>query len=92
MERSPHDEWIDSTTTPCRPPQPLLVTNQHPPDNLYLHNVQNGQYQSDITRTLFDVMCVIQQNQISTLVFYPCLETFFDTISRRFIHVLISFQ
>ena len=45
MERSPHDEWIDSTTTPCRPPQPLLVTNQHPPDNLYLQNVQNGEYQ-----------------------------------------------
>ena len=43
MERSPHDEWIDSTTTPCRPPQPLLVTNQHPPDNLYLQNVQNGE-------------------------------------------------
>ena len=92
MERSPHDEWIDSTTTPCRPPQPLLVTNQHPPDNLYLHNVQNGQYQSDITRTLFDVMCVIQKKTDIYFDFYPCLETFFDTISRGYIHVLISFQ
>ena len=37
MEGSPHDGWIDSTTT-CRPSPFTSGT-----DNIYLHNVQNGE-------------------------------------------------
>ena len=40
MEGSPHDGWIDSTTT-CRPTPPLPFTPQT--DHIYLHNVQNGE-------------------------------------------------
>lgn len=39
MEGSPHDGWIDSTTT-CRPTPPLPFP---PQTDIYLHNVQNGE-------------------------------------------------
>ena len=45
MEGSPHDGWIDSTTT-CRPTPPLPFTPQT--ENIYLHNVQNGEPLTDI--------------------------------------------
>ena len=38
MEPSPNDGWIDSTTT-CRP-----ITFPTQPDQVYLQNVQNGEY------------------------------------------------
>ena len=45
MEGLPHDGWIDSTTT-CRPTPPLPFTPQT--ENIYLHNVQNGEPLTDI--------------------------------------------
>jgi len=66
MEGSPHDGWIDSTTT-CRPTPPLPFTPQT--ENMYLHNVQNdpekiGQLLADSIFEAHQRTCLLSREQI----------------------------